>query len=121
MIPLGNHFFYEPQLQLGFASFDNKILKVVDEADEANDQSVRLTREYYAVGLINSICVVNDYKAVRLKYFLGFKLQERNYHDTRFEDIYYLHRIPYNPPEKSTYGKLVPGVHAGVELGLRFK
>lgn len=120
MFPMGHGFFFEPQIQLGYAFFNGKVLKVDDSTGEAYDKSIRLDRNYFTGGVINNVCWVMDRKRLRVKMFVGLGGHGRKYYEAVHENIYYHRTDVLSPPEKSTYWQYATSFHLGLDLGFRF-
>lgn len=119
-IPLTRTFGYEPQLQLGYGDFYDKVLQVEDAHGDAFDEYQRMDRVYYSAGIINSVNWVHDWRALRLKVFLGLGTHVRRYEETQYQRYLWNREMEYDGPQKSTYYKAKFSVHGGIEIGVRF-
>lgn len=119
-IPLTRTFGYEPQLQLGYGDFYNKVLLTDDSNGDAFDEYQRLDRVYYSAGIVNTVNWIYDYNRIRIKLFAGLGTHARRYEETRYERYIWHRTLDYDGPEKSLYYKLRFTFHGGIELGFRF-
>lgn len=110
---------YEPQLQVGYGAFHNKVIKTEDSNGDAYDLYTRLDRKYYSAGIINALSWVLDRERVRVKFFVGMGAHLRQYQDTQWAR-YVWHREISHDPEPHTYYKPKFTFHGGIEIGLRY-
>lgn len=118
-LPLDRHSGWEPQLQLGYGQFLNKVIKTEDSSGDAYDEYARLDRKYTSVGLINMFNWIHELEAVRLKYFIGFGYHLRRIDETVWNRYVWSHKVS-DEVESSNYFRNRLSFHAGLEIGLRY-
>ncbi|HZY78836.1 MAG TPA: hypothetical protein VFE50_04890 [Cyclobacteriaceae bacterium] len=118
--PLGGTFGYEPQLQLAYGKFFNKIIKTEDASGEAYDEYLRLDRRYYSVGVINTVNWVLNYDWVRLKFFTGLGLHFKTFNDFQYNRYVWSREIKNFEAHWDSYSRWRLSLHAGIEVGLNY-
>jgi hypothetical protein len=119
-IPISNKFGYEPQLQLGYGSFFNKVIRTDDSEGDAFDEYLRLDRTYYSAGILNTVNWVTDFNRVRIKWFAGVGAHLRLYREMQYNH-YIWHRNDNNfQAHEESYSRAHFTLHAGLEVGYRF-
>jgi hypothetical protein len=121
-IPIGGGVFaYEPQVQLGYGQFLNKVIKTADPEGDAYDEYLRLDRKYFSLGIVSMVNWVKDYKYLRLKWFVGFGIHARRYDDTIWNHYtWYRDTSQYYDLSSEPYYKRSLTFHLGMEVGLRY-
>jgi hypothetical protein len=119
-IPLTENFGYEPQLQLAYGSFFNKVLKTEDAHGDAYDEYVRLDRQYFSAGIINAVSWVRDFDHVRIKWFVGLGVHARRYWETQHAHYLWHRPTDFSGPETHTYYRGRFTVHGGLEIGMTY-
>lgn len=111
---------FEPQLQLGYSAFSNRLLITTNYKDDAYEKSVLLNRNYFSAGIINFASFPQDFDRLRVKWFLGVGLHARWYHQTLIAEYTGRNETVFPTPLESDYAKLAYTFHIGFDLGLRY-
>ena len=118
-MPIGPILGYEPQLQLGYGEFLNKVIETEDAHGDAFDEYLRLDRKYFSAGIINMINWVRDYRWLRVKGFVGLGIHLRRYEEMQWARYVWYRPIPFEPQSESYYRPRF-SFHVGMEMGIRY-